>query len=186
MSLEQFEYFGDKQPSLVCPPNLQSFQCKIKKKKRERFEEAARYTRSEPWGPISICTSLWFVVGLRRKCNIKHQERKSDETGSVEGWMEMQSQQVASTDHRMLCTKSSKRFLFACVAEDFSRVGGKGQWEAKKGKWDYCVRMTEGKSEISDVKTISRQEMKKSRGKDKKIPDNWNTTARLWDQKKRS
>lgn len=180
MWLEQFEWLIDKQPSLVCPPNLQSFQCKIKKKKkRDRFEEAPRRTHSKPWGPIWVCTSLWFVVGLRRNCNIKHREQKSDETGSAEGWMEMQRQQAASTDHRMLCTKSSKRFLFSCVAGDFSRVGGKGQWEAKKGKRDCCVRTTEGKSEINDVKTISRQEVKKSRGKDKKIPDNWNTTARL-------
>lgn len=82
--------------------------------------------------------------------------------------------------------KVAKDFLFACVAEDDSRVGGKGQWEAKKGKWDYSVRMTQGKSEINDVKTISWQEMKKSRGKDKKIPDNWNTTARLWEQQERS
>lgn len=143
MSLEQFEWFGDKQPSLVCPPNLQSFQCKIQKKKRERFEEAPRRTRSEPWSPIWVCTSPWFVVGLRRNCNTKHQEQKSDETGSVEGWMEMQRQQAASTDHRMLCTKSSKRapfrikkkkiFLCLCGWRLLKGGGGKANERLKRG-----------------------------------------------------
>lgn len=46
MSLEQFEWFGDKQPSLVCPPNLQSFQCKIQKKKKRARARDLRKRRA--------------------------------------------------------------------------------------------------------------------------------------------
>lgn len=182
MSLEQFEWFGDKQPSRVRPPNLQSFQCKIKKKEEKK---KAR----EIWGSGAAQRTLRSDLGLHKPviCGGVKKELQYKAPGTKEWW----NRKCWRWDGNAKTTRGQVPITGCCalkVAKDFclpvwprtSRGwGGKGQWAAKKGKWDYCVRMTEGKSEMNDVKTISGQEMKKSGGKDKKIPDSWNTTARL-------